>query len=274
MTFIEKYSPYLVVAAGVLLVLFTFINSQSDQKQKDRIEQLTKNDSIITKNVKEIVDTIKNTSTENHKLAIQTKNLTEQVKRLNDQINDLVKEIDKRTAFDAAENLQSGKLKFGFNPRLSKEARIYLGKGAISIPSDGLNLQNEDKDGGSIFIKLRYGKDELLISMKVLDTSGNVIVEIDDNYWRPNPNFTSKRNYDDFGFEVMDNQGNIAMNIDQIGNDVTVQGILALSNGSVMVASDDGTTIYLKEDFQKQTKKFKIRQLFEYTGKNYLGKRR
>ena len=81
----------------------------------------------------------------------------------------------------------------------------------------------------------------MLISLKVFDLKGNLIAEVENNFWRPNRNFTGKFNYDDRGFEVIDNQGNIAVNIEFVGNNqIVINGIFPIIKQNLLLFAGRG----------------------------------
>ena len=206
--------------------------------------------------------------------------------------------IDSISTLNRKENLKSGHLDFRLKPPYSDSGFIYVVMGGIKaqillsdlrsvvIAENFLNLQSH-------VVHLRAENNLLLLSIKVFDIDKNIIGEVTDNNWRPNPNYAPKSNYDDSGFEVFDNKDRIAFNITLDGNQLLIHGVFFDSESyEVITACDDAThenpygipwmdsvTAYeekmpAKDYMNKLANDCPIKQLFDYTGENWIGKRR
>ena len=137
-------------------------------------------------------------------------------------------------------------------------------------------------------------KNEVLFSIKIFDLQGNWIAEVEKNYWRPNKNFTGKFNYDENGFEVLDNKNQVVFNVDILENNkIFIQGVIPVpeTKNIYLWGDNSGTGFpFLSQeeiqlynarkksdyylDLKKQIEYVKIKQLFEYTTKDFLHKRK
>lgn len=290
----------MLMVIGVLAVVANYINSVKDTQQKDNIERLgneNKNLSIEIKALgtlnEDLSKKIEKIVTENQKASDQSLLLSQQSKELISEVKKLTIKVDQTTANQAAENKQSGELIF--NKRFSDITSFIIGGNSFDI-----SLKEIEKGEAKLFkfgdrepISLKVVDNKLLLSMQVFDLKGNLIAEIEDNFWRPNRNFTGKYNYDDKGFEVLDNEDNIAVNINitDSGN-LEIQGIFPYKDsGTIMLCGSNGlrtlsfnnlefeTIINKKyhmsydDYFNKCVKEVKIRRLFNYTGNDWLHKR-
>jgi hypothetical protein len=135
-----------------------------------------------------------------------------------------------------------------------------------------------------ISIKLANGK--IVLSMKFYNIDNEIVGEIVNSEWLLNTNFF-KRNYDDYAIEVIDNYDVVVMQIRLEDNKITINGIIHCSN-LMFICNEDSMlqldTNYKIEEMMKQ--RFgrslketyfdygrKIQRLFDYTGKDWLGKR-
>jgi hypothetical protein len=129
------------------------------------------------------------------------------------------------------------------------------------------------------FIGFKIKDDRLLVGTKVYNIDGALIAEIEESNWRPNKNFTGKFNYDDRGFEVIDNNGNIVISINMI-NDylIQLQGIFSYNRHvytyGLASAIDNANRPNFRQEVQESIRNCRIQQLFEYTGKDWLHKRK
>ena len=120
-----------------------------------------------------------------------------------------------------------------------------------------------------------------VISLKMWDLEGNLVVEIENNKWRRYPNSTGKFNYDSRGFEIFDNSGNLIFNIDFVSyNIIKIQGYVAdlihhaiwIPASGAIYNSDWNNPETIKA-IRTELFKYPATRLFEYSGDNWLGKR-
>lgn len=305
---IKNWPIFLVAISSTVAAIATLFMGTQDAKQKDNIENLGKtnfelgietkklsklNNDISTK-IEQITKANKETSDENLILTKHSNQLIEKADALTKETQKLITKINERAANEAAENLTTGELRMIFKPKFTNAVSVKIAS------NTAINTIESMKRGAKMFVfgktdplSINFDNDKMLISIKVIDLQGKLIAEIENNNWRPNRNFTGKFNYDDTGFEVMDNEGNIALSVDIIGNNqIHVQGIFPLkSEGIIILAGRAMSTIPIKSKraeldiyqnyhmeydsyLSNAIENISITQLFEYTGKNWLHKRK
>jgi hypothetical protein len=303
MNFIAKNWPsVLLLIAGILAVAGSFISSTKDTQQKDSIERLGNENLNLSKEIhklnilnEDISEKVKKIVTENNKTSAENLQLSQHSKELISEVQHLIIKVDSTTTNEAAENKKTGELFLTFNSEFKKRVSFKVGGNSFALTLDQI------RNGAQIFasvnkdpLSIKVVNNKLLISMRVFDIDGNLIAEIEDNFWRPNPNLTAKFNYDDHGFEVADNKGNIVVSINITAtNEIEIQGIFAIKESKLFyIAGSNGfnllsfknpdmiALVYKKynltyEDFlNSKIQQTNITQLFEYTGKNWLHKRK
>lgn len=280
-----------IVAAG-----FAFYSAAKDNEQKNNIEKLSKEtkelsqlNKSISENVKNITEESKNIVRENLKLSKENIDLAEksrllisEVQKLTQKSKEVIVEVNKVTSYAAEENLKSGKLNIRSGEILSDNDFIRVKMGGIDIGNKIKNIKGGHKFiviGGTDYIVTKFDENNNpLISLKVIDIQNNLMAEIKDNYWRANLNFTSMINYDEKGFEMIDNFGNVSLSIDVLENNtIFIQGMFVLGNKIYFNGSNTSLVrafpINLTE-VNKVSKEAGIFPLFEYAGENWLHKRR
>ena len=306
--FYNNWPAIVLFIAGIFALLATFFSTTQDSQQKNNIEQLgfknkelseevkklgTINNTISTR-IEEITTANKKTVDENLLLSRQSRELISEVQKLTGETKTLVKLVNERTAYAAAENLQSGELHITFEPTFQNIISGTIGGMTSTSTIENINKGNSlFKIGGKDPLSMKFDHKKMLISMRVFDLEGHLIAEVENNYWRPNKNFTGKMNYDDKGFEVIDNMGNIAVSIDIVGNNqIIIQGIFPMQTEKTLIIAGKGSELIRLINTEDEAEKFgqtlksynlivkskienvQMRQLFEYTGKNWLHKRK
>lgn len=308
---LKNWPAALLLCAGIVACIATFVSSKQDQDQKDAIQKLGQENLALSKEISKL-DSINNNiasrveqlSDENNKLigeninlSKETKALISEVQNLTEKSKQLIDKIDKTTTYSAEENLQTGELTIGLDSKLSDNDNINVlfGQNITVAPikklKEGKGLPFSLGSMLAIFLKID-NNNKFLFNIQVFDIEENLIAEIINNNWRSNKNYVSKFNYDESGFEVMDNKGRIVLNIDLISNNtILIQGIwlnqekqicLIGSKGFVLIPAktpeyeaalkakqNKDYNTYIKESINK----VQIKQLFEYTGKHWLHRR-
>ena len=301
---IKNWPSILLLFAGIAAAWSTYVANNRTEKQQQNIEKLGEiNKELGIKNkdlseeVKKLSELNNSIAQENKKLgednislSSQTKELIEKVNKLTTTSYTLINKLDIKTEKEFAENAITGELEmeFDLSSKESKPPIIIIGGGPNDAGTPIISI------GSFMPIITKKINNKLLISMKVYDLRGNLIAEIEDNKWRPNKNFSGKYNYDKKGFEVINNQGNIAASFDIVGpNTIKVQGIFPyIEQQRILILGNNGFTYppfgskeieekverltgkkyddYLKE----QINAVPIKQIFEYTGSDWLHKRK
>lgn len=298
---IKNWPSILLFIAGLSAAIATYVANKRSEKQQTNIEELGNiNKELGTKN-KDLTEEVKklsglniSISEENKDLTNQSKILIEEVKKLTVSSNVLINKLDKKADKVIAENAITGELEMEFDATYSENQKVFIIFGGATMEESIKGIGPLISVGNLHPLNAKIRNNKLLISMKVYDMNENLLAEIEDNNWRPNKNFTGKFNYDKKGFEIIDNQGNIAANFDILGpNKIKIQGIFPYKEaGRILIAGDSllqnppfGTKeiedlvlkktgkkydIFLKDAIEKG----QIKQLFVYTGSNWLHKRK
>lgn len=290
-----KISVWISMILGIALAIFCWISSYDDSNQKDRIEALAqKSDSLSTQIVSLTlkIDTIVSYDTflvrQNIGLTDSSAQLTKTVKELTIRANRVMNKMNLKSDQEYA---VSGDFNLSFSKPITPESEVTLEVGSNTIVNNvkaykkDVNLRrfcgNINNIDPNFFF--RISDSILLIRTKIFDLNQNLIAEVDHNKWRINKNFVSKFNFDNRGFEVFDNQGRIALNVDVLAdNKIAVQGIFVdNSHDGALVATSEGAEYVggIKSsnaavDINEYLKDHPIRQLFEYTGSKWHGVRR
>jgi hypothetical protein len=120
-------------------------------------------------------------------------------------------------------------------------------------------------------LKVVKGKNEFLITAKVLDRSGNSIVEINNNkWWVAPPPLTRDHNYTSDALEVMDARGHVIFHIRILPDIVQVEGEWHDAFGGGVRMKDDDTrtgatiTRWTTQDEEKKFYGEPIQEMFLY----------
>jgi len=286
--YISKNWPTLLIAiAGIIAVIATFVGSNQDAAQKNNIEKLGRETVKLDTQIMKLDDLNRDISMRNEALAGQnfkldseSKGLVSQVKGLTEQSQKLIQVINQRIANEAAENLVSGQLHMDFKPTFQDSVMIKMGASPYKFSFKSL------KNGASRLcmvgqkdpLQIKTHNKKIQLSLMVYDLQGFLLAEIANNNWRPNKNYVGRFNYDDRGFEVEDNKGNVVVSIDITGdNQLVIQGIFPLkSEGVILVAGVKEFKILQMENPESAliAENVKMKELFEYTGEDWLHKRK
>ena len=131
---------------------------------------------------------------------------------------------------------------------------------------------------GRPFGSVRITNNRIEFTLKVYDFDRNWVLDIKDNYWVRNKNNTGAFNYNDTSFEILDNYGNVVLNVDFVGNkQILMQGYY-LHNGMFYVFGNTSSTTPLsnktqKEDLSNLLEDANVHQIFYHTGKDWLHRR-
>ena len=118
---------------------------------------------------------------------------------------------------------------------------FVVGGVAIDVKGpDGVIFR--DENGDSLLKMTIDGKGRLLTSAKVSDLRGNLIVNITDNEWQHQSRPAIwDRNYNDHVLEVLDSHGDVALQVVDLGDAVSVKGVFACASGSIMMLNSGYT---------------------------------
>jgi hypothetical protein len=310
MEWLSKYWPALVILiAGAGASVATYVSTHRDQEQKDNIENLGKENVRLSKAIEKL-DTINNSIStkieqittgntkilnQNVELSQQSRDLITKVHELTDQTKKLIDTINKRAAYESEENAITGELQFKGSPIFKEDDPISIVFGGMTMGNSLKLWKNGAKAlgvNGKNPLKMEVEGNKILFSLNVYDIDGNLVAEIDKNNWRPNKNFTGKFNYDNSSFEVVDNKGRLAINIQYSGKDIIINGMFPFTNdGIIFLAGSEGTEgfpmhvpghdqipykgkqVNYFQLLDSEIERLGIKKIFKYTGKNWLHQR-
>lgn len=118
--------------------------------------------------------------------------------------------------------------------------------------------------------------DRFLVSFKLKDKYGNLILDINKGEWAINKNDIFSLNYDSSGIEVIDKKGNIIIQIELIKNSFEIIGIFHEKNGVTLTHPGLlAKILYTDIQYEMGLIEFQlnIKRKFVHYGENYLGKR-
>lgn len=292
--FADYYKSQELKDLGFAIILFigaiaTLIQTIDDNEQSDNIEKLSQLDTALSKHIDTLVtiDTALSNKTNNLSnqsilIGNQNKDLLNTVELLTKESRSLIKSVNEIVKHNSEENLQSGELKMNFSKTYNENDDVFVTIGGMTAGNTVKALKNGsglfiigDKDPISIHFD---NKNRILISIDVYDLFGNLIAEINDNNWRPNKNFTGKFNYNDTSFEVINNQGEVAISIDFLqDNRIILKGIFPFKDAGIIwfcgkrTISDYFAAPYIR--LINDLKNAEINPIFKYTGNDWLHKR-
>lgn len=274
---------FLELVFTVSLSFITYLITKSDTEKSDNILSTGRRTEELTKQIERL-------SLINDSIAAHSDSLTIKIDTLTQRANKLIGNIDTRTEQQSEENALTGQFNFDFGKPLYDTSTITVVFGTITgvntIKPDpkiwykaGMHLIHFSDGFEPITFDLKNHR--LVLSLKVYDLNGNLIVSIDNNYWHRYVNNTGIFNYDKRGFEVFDNRGNIALNVNLISKDtIVLQGyLIERKYHFIMIAGQEVSVPWQWGDPRGEAQlidevnKVKIRQLFVYTGLNWLHKR-
>ena len=188
--------------------------------------------------------------------------------------NTLIAKVDKSTEREFAQNAIQGHLALELNKSYKDDDFITIKFGQMTFGKTVRQFREWGSGSGiistgeSIPIRLDIIGNKLLLNFVVFDIYGRWIAEIENNYWRRNPTTIGKFNYDKKGFEVIDN--------------LEIQGMLLLhEEGKILFGGSKGGRMFMtiKDGNYIQEaigiyNSIGVRQLFEYTGEQWIGVRK
>lgn len=183
------------------------------------------------------------------------------------------------------ENAFAGNLDFDFGSQLKDDDKITVKFGTNLLTTTVAQVKNSKRP---ISFVLAYGRElftfnivnnKLTLNLTSFNLNGGFIASIENNIWRRNPNSSAMFNYDKKGFEIIDNYGNIAINVDLISKDtIFVKGYIPMpEQKSINICGDGGCLMIPVQNEQGITnaiRRYTGQRMFEYNTPNWLHKRR
>ena len=291
----------MLLIAGICASFATYKSGAADQEQKDTIQKLgEKNKDLnelliklnilnnnITSNVQDLVKTNNKLSETNIVLATESQALIEEVKTLSEKSQQIISTVDKRTEVETAQNLQTGTLDMVFDNIVKDDDNVRVKFGGTIMGNTVKDLKSGKAklilSGNKDLLSLKFdNNNRMLFSLRIFDIDNNLIAEIENNSWRPNKNFTGKFNYDNRGFEVIDNKGNVAIRVNVIANNtIDIQGVFPMKEENIVFICGENMLQPIsfpvseekRKSYNELIKEINIKPLFRYTGANWLHSR-
>jgi hypothetical protein len=117
-----------------------------------------------------------------------------------------------------------------------------------------------------VALELRDGK--LLVSAVIRDPHGDLIAELVRNNWKLNNNLLFDRNFNDHAVEVRGRNGDIVLQVVDLGPYIHFSGILRCSSGRpIAIGEEQGGATF----DQKDPPRLRIIPVFEYPSDTHLG---
>jgi hypothetical protein len=269
------FSALVLVVLAYFLAYANYKAGEDAQAQSDRIEGSI---NVATKIAK--LDTVIDNKTQY--LVLKNDSLTDSIHKLIQKVDIITSSMHKETSEEIAENALTGKLDFHLKRKLSDKENVAIVFGGNPLIQNVKRLKSDNpphflainsKDYGTVKII----NDRILLTIKVFDFTGKWILEIKDNYWVRNRNNTGAFNYNDTSFEILDNYGNVALNLDLRNNNlIFIQGyvpggggIIAFGDSMSQLAINAQTNSRVISDFLGSV----VTQIFYHAGPNWLHRR-
>ena len=124
-------------------------------------------------------------------------------------------------------------------------------------------------------LRIKTAEGGIRVSATIRTLDGSIAAELIDNEWKLNPGHYFQRNFDENALEILDNDGNVMLQLEMLTDRVRIQGIFVdqSGNGVALVGSPGGGSLLQKLsppiDYEIQP----IRRLFRYPAEAHHGKR-
>lgn len=238
------------------------------KKQSTSIENLSSENNKISSQILKVSEKLNNTTLEISEISKSVQEIAKsnnQLVQLNNEIsNNISNEQKEKGSFNL--EVQSGK---GF-VYFSGSNKYIIGERKLEM---GLNL-SMFANWFDVFLQKK--EHELLITTKVVNKQGELILDISKSQWALDKSKTFSINYDKKGLEIIDNNGLIIFQIILKDERIEASGIRYLPEG-VVVFSPTSTSIlgFKSKDFEKKfsDRTKEIKPIFRHVGKDYLGTR-
>jgi hypothetical protein len=194
-------------------------------------------------------------------------------KILNSQLdaNAVVKKLNEMAQLDAS----SGIL---LSPTSSGPLKFQLGSNsqAFDLPDSGEFVLPLAKESALTIAKVAG---HIEVSTDIRDTSGKLVARINNNEWKLRPSLLWDRNYTDTALEVMDDTGNVVLQIVVLPDRIQIQGIWRSESGRCTEIANDprpehagGARIFLPPLEQcRSGSLIKIEPIFLYPSERHRG---
>jgi large-conductance mechanosensitive channel len=163
-----------------------------------------------------------------------------------------------------------------FKMNMTSDVTLYLGNNKEVTSAEalvqGVNLANFLYLNGNFPFQIGFSDDKMSVSANITDSNNQLVATIRNNVWKsdsPNSPQIGDRNYNNYAFEVIDNNNITIFNVRVVGsNEIQIGGLFNLG-GTQTLVSDNGGGILGSPSQQNITQL--LTPLFKYPSSNYLG---
>ncbi len=136
----------------------------------------------------------------------------------------------------------------------------------------GVNLANLIYLGGNWPFQISFENNKISVSANITDSNNQIVATIRNNIWKsdsPNSPQIGDRNYNNYAFEIIDNNNITIFNVRVVrSNEIQIGGLLNIGGEQVLI-SDNGGGI-LSNPSQQNISDLLI-PIFKYPSTQYLG---
>ncbi|MDF9798619.1 uncharacterized membrane-anchored protein YhcB (DUF1043 family) [Catalinimonas alkaloidigena] len=284
--------PFIILIVTIIAAIAAFWSNVQSNRQLNRMEEYDSLNLKLGKEIKYLSDINNQISTRIDTIVAENRSLTQHNIQLTNKANELIEEVEKLTTTSnelikkaSAENALTGILDFQYDKPLEDSETLIVRAGGVEVGNNVRSLKSNNPPGyisigGRDLIPIKIVDGKLKVSITIYDIYGNLIVEIENNVWYRYANNSGKFNYDSKGFEVVDNQGLTALSINlDSRTEVSIEGYFYdRKTGNIYIYGGNrfqAIPIFRPaKNIIEKIEKANIRQMFEYSGNNWIGKRR
>jgi hypothetical protein len=152
------------------------------------------------------------------------------------------------------------------NGSLFPGVTLKFGPNAFPIVASQINL-----NGG---VEIYEENGNIKLNARIRDKSGQLIAEIIDNEWTLNHNYMFDRNYSNNALEVINNYGNVVLQLQYISNVILFQGVVFNDQGKCVAfwEGNDGRGQAVMYGSVETNFTVPIKRIFKYPSWEHLGK--
>jgi hypothetical protein len=267
-----KLVTYSEIILALIITGFSLYKDYKSDQQHDRIERLDGLNNTLERKINNLASINNSIARNSQSIELDNKKLAEKNSKLSDTLRLMLSDINKLSNQQYDENSTRGTLVFKFNKQVKTYKDFYFQVGG-NIREGAPTIEFL---GDPIPLIFAIRSDRLFISGQIIDYERNHLVEINNNEWLVNAHIKDKLNYDNKGFEVIDDRDNVIFSIDILKNNtIKIQGIFLQRDTRLITIIGDKEILSAGNIGNREHDSFnnKFRKLFVYTGRNWLHKR-
>ncbi|WP_282081969.1 hypothetical protein [Aquimarina algiphila] len=199
---------------------------------------------------------------------------TDRIDRLQAAFTSQNTQLKKISEIIRNEQREKGSLKL----KVGKFNRYFVSFGLVNNMIDANDINNEytNRINNVPFSLVINDDDELLVTIRILDTNGEIIFDMVRGNWALKRIDNFSVNFDNTGLEILGKKGEVLLQIDITDNRIEISGILNDENSSSFVSPNELVQIPFSNLNYQNTWEYHFQNLnrkFVHHGQNYLGKR-